>query len=115
MRNSPRASMEFDKELSESWVAATEAMRSPRMVTVWSFSSLPLPTLMTVTWRMEASTEFSATDFSCVGARQTASRSAKYRSFTFPPRRQRLTCAGIMPQAAEFIEATVLCIIKYLT
>ena len=85
MRNSPRASMEFDKELSESWVAATEAMRLPRMVTVWSFSSLPLPTLMTVTWRMEASTEFSATDFSCVGARQTASRSAKYRSFTCPP------------------------------
>jgi hypothetical protein len=63
MRNAPRASMESDKELSESWAAAMEAMRLPRMVTVWSFSSLPLPTLMTVTWRMEASTEFSATDF----------------------------------------------------
>jgi len=77
MRNAPRASMEFDKELSESWVTAMEAMRLPRMVRVWSFSSLPLPTLMTVTSRLEASTEFSETDFSCVGARQTASRSAK--------------------------------------
>jgi hypothetical protein len=69
MRKAPRASMEFDKELSESWVAAMEAMRLPRMVTVWSSTSPPLPTLMTVTWRMEAATEFSATDFSCVGAR----------------------------------------------
>jgi hypothetical protein len=84
MRNAPRASMEFDKELSESWVAAMEAMRLPRMVTVWSFSSLPLPTLMTVTWRTEASTEFSAADFSCLGARQTPSRSAKYRSSRVP-------------------------------
>jgi hypothetical protein len=85
MRNAPRASMEFDKELSESWVAAMEAMRLPRMVTVWSFSSLPSPTLMTVTWRMEASTEFSAAGFPCLGSRQTPSRSAKYRSFTCPP------------------------------
>ena len=71
MRNAPRASMEFDKELSESWVTAMEAMRLPRMVTVWSFRSLPLPTLMTVTSANASSTEFSATDFSRVGTRQT--------------------------------------------
>src|ERR1035438_10560772 len=40
---------------SESCVAAIEAMRFPRMRTVWSLSSAPVATLITVTWRIEVS------------------------------------------------------------
>jgi hypothetical protein len=63
---------------SESCVAAIEAMRFPRMRTVWSLSSAPVATLITVTWRIEVS----GAGWSCAVANATESASVKRVAFT---------------------------------